>query len=748
MTNMAIYGIQYGVINIAINTQTCGMCIINLYKNKSNSFQTEKMQGKVKTIVQYTPREHKDSVSSEINEEESEPEPEEELPIRLDAKHIVPPETATPSETVPSSIQKDTHPTSYAETEKKTEKEHKPLKLIANVLHTQYEVVKEVLKKKFRCKLSTEEEGEWDILWADTGVNSTMIAKLRPYQKINHYHGMSCLARKNHLGRNLMRLRKVLPEDYNYFPPTWLLPTDWNEFKGQVAGGKKTFILKPEALSQGKGIFLTNSLEGISLDQKYVAQRYISKPYLIDGLKFDLRIYVLVYGCDPLRIFIFKEGLARLATEAYVPPVGENIENLYVHLTNYAINKNSENFVFNTDSERADIGHKRSLTFLWEYIDKHGGDSTKLREEIKDCIVKTLCAVQPLLSHSYRSCQPNDHYNNKCFEILGFDILLDHKLKPWLLEVNHSPSFTTDTPFDHKIKTELLTDALNIVKLNSMKRQKYYQTLEDKKGKIKLIKDKHAKPTKEEIAELRKKNMAKRDKHELEHSGGFTRIYPELELGVNTDPTLSKYDKYLKAAQGVWDEFTGAKRRKELIKKKADIVEKQQKKRLIKPKSTYSGPIHRKPLYYVKSDRPPRPKHSEDPFLGNEFLAEILRDAEMRRMVMDRLSGNNLEEYRDREVVEKVVEKLMELHKDPLQVIEQYFSQSQTDAPYIKMKDKMKKKPLVPGAFLVPKIIELAPAPVLEPISSQKNLANIDIHKLWRWKKSQLQQYITIKIII
>ena len=92
---------------------------------------------------------------------------------------------------------------------------------------------------------------------------------------------------------------------------------------------------------------LVKDAESLSIHEHYVAQRYLSKPYLIDGLKFDLRIYVLLAGCDPLRIYIFKEGLARFATEEYKKPCKDNLDNICMHLTNYAVNKDNENFVFN-----------------------------------------------------------------------------------------------------------------------------------------------------------------------------------------------------------------------------------------------------------------------------------------------------------------------------------------------------------------------------------------------------------------
>lgn len=71
------------------------------------------------------------------------------------------------------------------------------------------------------------------------------------------------------------------------------------------------------------------------------------RPLLIDNCKFDLRIYVLIKSLSPLKIFMFEEGLARLATVPYEPPSKQNKNNLNMHLTNYAINKFSPAFVQN-----------------------------------------------------------------------------------------------------------------------------------------------------------------------------------------------------------------------------------------------------------------------------------------------------------------------------------------------------------------------------------------------------------------
>lgn len=90
---------------------------------------------------------------------------------------------------------------------------------------------------------------------------------------------------------------------------------------------------------------MTKRSEGINPNDHMIVQEYIDHPLLIDDLKFDFRIYVLIKNIQPLKIFMYPEGLARLATVKYRPPHKNNFDNLMMHLTNYAINKKSENFI-------------------------------------------------------------------------------------------------------------------------------------------------------------------------------------------------------------------------------------------------------------------------------------------------------------------------------------------------------------------------------------------------------------------
>jgi Tubulin-tyrosine ligase family len=88
---------------------------------------------------------------------------------------------------------------------------------------------------------------------------------------------------------------------------------------------------------------MIDDISEVPLNESLVISRYIDNPLLINGLKFDLRLYVLVTSFDPLKIYVYNEGLVRFASEPYNT---SNIkQNVYAHLTNYSINKKSENFI-------------------------------------------------------------------------------------------------------------------------------------------------------------------------------------------------------------------------------------------------------------------------------------------------------------------------------------------------------------------------------------------------------------------
>lgn len=78
--------------------------------------------------------------------------------------------------------------------------------------------------------------------------------------------------------------------------------------------------------------------------------RYVSKPHLINGKKYDLRLYVLVTSYDPLKIYLFKDGLVRLATVPYTTSKS-SLKQRFIHLTNYSVNKKAEHYVKNLNTD-------------------------------------------------------------------------------------------------------------------------------------------------------------------------------------------------------------------------------------------------------------------------------------------------------------------------------------------------------------------------------------------------------------
>ncbi|KAH8306165.1 hypothetical protein KR018_003096 [Drosophila ironensis] len=300
----------------------------------------------------------------------------------------------------------------------------------------------------------------WNILWSDSFPGVELFKNMKRFQQINHFPGMIEICRKDLLSRNLNRMLKLYPHDYKIFPKTWMLPADYGDAMNYALNHKRTFILKPDSGAQGRGIWLTNDLKTIGAHERLICQTYIHKPLLIDGYKFDLRVYTLITSVDPLRIFVYNEGLARFATNKYVEPTPGNSTDLYMHLTNYSVNKRNSQYEL---CDNDDCGSKRKLSAINNWMRRHNYDVEEFWTNVDDVIIKTVLSAWPVLKHNYHACFPGHDKIQACFEILGFDILVDWKLKPYILEVNHSPSFHTNEQVDREVKRPLIRDTLNLV---------------------------------------------------------------------------------------------------------------------------------------------------------------------------------------------------------------------------------------------------------------------------------------------
>lgn len=408
-------------------------------------------------------------------------------------------------------------------------------KYVKFYLETRYNVVRSVCANQMFWKKSFSVDA-CDIFWTDVCMGADRFCKLKPHQRYNHFIGMNSITRKNNLGRNLLRMRKFFKSEYSFFPETWILPMDLPDFKSQPK--KKTYIVKPDNSCQGKGIYITQNPEAVKVDfeQGWVAQLYLARPLLLDGFKFDLRVYVLVTGCDPLRVYVHTDGLVRLCCTPWESSVS-NLSEQTMHLTNYAVNVKSGQFIENSNPNDIHDGHKRSLKCFFDHI-----PICKARElvtQIDDLVIKTLICVQPSLAHVNFSCQPDDLKNEKSFEILGFDIILDQDYKPWLLEVNHAPSFATDSQLDTLVKYSVINDTMKL--LNVCPPTKHAAAV------------KHSNYT-TASPELLVKIAQERDSIE-KNFGGFRKIYP-------TEMTEKNYARFHDKAIEVWETLTGAASRK------------------------------------------------------------------------------------------------------------------------------------------------------------------------------------------
>jgi len=203
--------------------------------------------------------------------------------------------------------------------------------------YCRYPVIKDNAKNLGWEVLEGEEEcatTQCNIIWIDTTNILERYSSVERWQRMNHFPGMTNIARKSRMAQHLQRMRKQFKSHYSFYPTTWVLPWDMGELERNVFDengvSPSILICKPDSGAQGKGlfsifnhtflrdhflpflkyikliigIFLTRNLCDIPAQECVVVQSYVRKPLLIDGYKFDLRIYVYVSRCSPLRVFL------------------------------------------------------------------------------------------------------------------------------------------------------------------------------------------------------------------------------------------------------------------------------------------------------------------------------------------------------------------------------------------------------------------------------------------------------------
>ena len=306
-----------------------------------------------------------------------------------------------------------------------------------------------------------------------------LIRKLNKNQKFNHFPCTYQIGLKDNMYIHFKLYKKLFPDLYDFVPNTYILPNDAEKFEKIYKKNKNIlWIVKPVNMSRGRGVHLLKDMNELkelikkSRDENAIPDlisRYLDKPHLINKKKYDLRIYVLVASFSPLRIYLYYNGLVRFATEDYQQG---NYDNIYIHITNYSINKNNSNYKSNqknnndieNNEDNADIeeddSSKWSLVEYRNYFKKLGLDDTMkdIWKQIEEIIIKSLITI------ARENCQEiSINKKNSLFELYGYDILIDESFKAWLIEVNVNPSLHCTSPLDLSIKTDLIADIFNII---------------------------------------------------------------------------------------------------------------------------------------------------------------------------------------------------------------------------------------------------------------------------------------------
>lgn len=290
------------------------------------------------------------------------------------------------------------------------------------------------------------------LVWFDTIRDLDYFSILTPWQVVNRLPQANVICRKAPFVRIIQRIQPLFPKLFTFLPKSYILPLNKSEFIQAVARHDKKHIIKPDNGSLGAGItILEKNMSYQPSVYLSIAQEYIES-FLVNNTKFDLRVYCLVASIDPLRIYVYRGGVARFCSK---PVDNDDDKSVFSQITNTAVNRNNP--------ELAGI---ESITRMVndvfkEMHDKYNVDIDALWKRIDKVITLTVLAAYGYFSSGEEKFCPSCGYP-RCFQIFGFDVLIDQSLNPHILEVNYRPSLETDTESEKMMKRDMLSAAMQI----------------------------------------------------------------------------------------------------------------------------------------------------------------------------------------------------------------------------------------------------------------------------------------------
>ncbi|OMJ91801.1 hypothetical protein SteCoe_5585 [Stentor coeruleus] len=286
---------------------------------------------------------------------------------------------------------------------------------------------------------------------------------LKVYNKISGNHNLS---NKKELFINLNTYCRTRNKQvFDYVPITFhitsLKDPKYHEFEkyfhSKANKPNSIWILKPgENTNRGSGIVICTALDQIKQEiagmwHTVIIQKYIENPFLVYKRKFDIRCYALITCYNGIiQGYYYNEGYIRTSSKSFNL---QNIDNLYIHLTNDAVQKHCD------DYGKYESGNKMSYGELQKYLDIYYNSrpvnfieevGTKIKKIVKDTIK---CAVPGIKKKMF----------SHTFEIFGYDFLLDEEFKPWLLEVNTNPCLELSSSHLARIIPSMLDNAFQLV---------------------------------------------------------------------------------------------------------------------------------------------------------------------------------------------------------------------------------------------------------------------------------------------